>query len=91
MKLKPKSYYELRVILFYWVMWIALILFLHWLVGCRCVYTGSGDSVACGCSLMSDMVIEDVLLEPPRIRIGEYTGSTDNLKILTPYGTLETE
>ncbi len=67
---------------------VSLVLFIG---GCRCAYISNGSLTACGCSLLSDTIIMDIMIDPCSITTGIYRGASDDISVKTVYGTLETK
>ena len=70
---------------------ITLLIVLLMVSSCRCVLVTNGKQTACGCSLFSDTLIGEALLDPNSMRVGTYSADTDGIKVNSVYGEIETK
>jgi len=59
--------------------------------GCRIIHVITPTMEIWAGSFCSETGIENALLEPDHIESGTYTGKSNKVKAVTPYGTIETE
>ena len=71
--------------------YIVIILAVLTMSSCQCKIIWTNEVFAGGCSLCAETTLADVVIEPNSVRLGSYAADTDDLKVNTVYGDLETK